>query len=118
MVGKFEISSFMILIGVFFPSVTGIMAGSNRSGDLANGQKSIPSGTIGAIMTTSICYLICVVLAGFACDGALMRDKFGESLANGDGLQAMDQNVIQIFEIQVWLMSFSRPIRFKGAYFS
>ena len=63
MVGKYEISSLMILIGVFFPSVTGIMAGSNRSGDLANGQKSIPKGTIGAIMTTTTAYLTCVVLS-------------------------------------------------------
>ena len=89
MVGTNAQSSLMILIGVFFPSVTGIMAGSNRSGDLANGQKSIPIGTICAILTTSIAYLACVLLSGFACDGALMRDKFGDSLSTGDGLQIL-----------------------------
>jgi len=85
LVGKHGISSMMIMIGVFFPSVTGIMAGSNRSGDLANGQKSIPKGTIWAIITTMTAYLSCVVLSGVACDGALMRDKYGDSLTNGDG---------------------------------
>uniref|UniRef100_A0A3Q3GXX5 Solute carrier family 12 member 7b n=1 Tax=Labrus bergylta TaxID=56723 RepID=A0A3Q3GXX5_9LABR len=49
---------FTLLVGIYFPSVTGIMAGSNRSGDLRDAQKSIPIGTILAIATTSfICIL-------------------------------------------------------------
>uniref|UniRef100_A0A3B3UNC5 Solute carrier family 12 member 5b n=1 Tax=Poecilia latipinna TaxID=48699 RepID=A0A3B3UNC5_9TELE len=39
-------SFFTLLVGIYFPSVTGIMAGSNRSGDLRDAQKSIPIGTI------------------------------------------------------------------------
>lgn len=39
--------------------VLGIMAGSNRSGDLRDAQRSIPFGTIMAIITTSI---ICIFL--------------------------------------------------------
>uniref|UniRef100_A0A8C9TIG4 Solute carrier family 12 member 7 n=1 Tax=Scleropages formosus TaxID=113540 RepID=A0A8C9TIG4_SCLFO len=42
-------TSFMLLVGIYFPSVTGIMAGSNRSGDLRDAQRSIPTGTILAI---------------------------------------------------------------------
>ena len=68
-------TSFTILVGIFFPSVTGIMAGSNRSGDLLDAQKSIPIGTIGAILTTSTVYLSCVLLFAGTVDNLLLRDK-------------------------------------------
>lgn len=68
-------TTFTILIGIFFPSVTGIMAGSNRSGDLADAQKSIPIGTICAILTTSTVYLSCVMLFAGTVDNLLLRDK-------------------------------------------
>lgn len=73
-------TSFTLLIGIFFPSVTGIMAGSNRSGDLADAQKSIPIGTICAILTTSTVYLSCVLLFAGTVDNLLLRDKFGQSI--------------------------------------
>ena len=53
----------------------GIMAGSNRSGDLADPQASIPIGTIMAIMTTSIVYLSSVLLFAATVDPLLLRDK-------------------------------------------
>uniref|UniRef100_A0A8C7Z8V9 Solute carrier family 12 member 6 n=1 Tax=Oryzias sinensis TaxID=183150 RepID=A0A8C7Z8V9_9TELE len=73
-------TSFTLLVGIFFPSVTGIMAGSNRSGDLKDAQRSIPIGTIFAILTTSIVYLSSVVLFGACIDGVVLRDKFGDSV--------------------------------------
>lgn len=76
-------TSFVILIGIFFPSVTGIMAGSNRSGDLADAQKSIPTGTIGAVATTSFVYLSCLLFFAGCVEGQLLRDKFGESMGGG-----------------------------------
>jgi potassium/chloride transporter 4/5/6 len=69
-----------ILIGIFFPSVTGIMAGSNRSGDLADPQTSIPAGTIAAILTTGLAYLSSVILFAATVDPLLLRDKFGQSI--------------------------------------
>nr|XP_020145617.1 solute carrier family 12 member 7 isoform X3 [Microcebus murinus]XP_020145618.1 solute carrier family 12 member 7 isoform X3 [Microcebus murinus] len=69
-----------LLVGIYFPSVTGIMAGSNRSGDLKDAQKSIPTGTIMAIVTTSFIYLSCIVLFGACIEGVVLRDKFGEAL--------------------------------------
>ncbi|XP_029313166.1 solute carrier family 12 member 7 isoform X1 [Cottoperca gobio] len=71
---------FTLMVGIYFPSVTGIMAGSNRSGDLRDAQKSIPVGTILAIGTTSFIYVTCVVLFGACIEGVLLRDKFGDSV--------------------------------------
>ncbi|XP_072184907.1 solute carrier family 12 member 7 isoform X2 [Excalfactoria chinensis] len=71
---------FTVLVGIYFPSVTGIMAGSNRSGDLKDAQKSIPTGTILAISTTSFIYLSCIVLFGACIEGVVLRDKFGEAV--------------------------------------
>ncbi|XP_057683508.1 solute carrier family 12 member 5b isoform X3 [Corythoichthys intestinalis] len=82
-----DISSFFtLLVGIYFPSVTGIMAGSNRSGDLRDAQKSIPIGTIAAITTTSTTLssdISCVVLFGACIEGVVLRDKFGEGV-NGN----------------------------------
>ncbi|KAI2653754.1 Solute carrier family 12 member 7 [Labeo rohita] len=71
---------FTLLVGIYFPSVTGIMAGSNRSGDLRDAQRSIPIGTILAIATTTVIYLSCVVLFGACIEGVVLRDKFGDSV--------------------------------------
>ncbi|KAK3746404.1 hypothetical protein QZH41_018221 [Actinostola sp. cb2023] len=75
-------TSFFILLAIFFPSVTGIMAGSNRSGDLKDAQQSIPKGTIAAIATTSFVYLTSVLLFGATIEGSLLRDKFGRSIGS------------------------------------
>ncbi|MBF0288564.1 MAG: amino acid permease [SAR324 cluster bacterium] len=49
--------SMMILFGIFFPAVTGFEAGVSMSGDLQNPKKSIPMGTIIAILVGMVVYL-------------------------------------------------------------
>ncbi|KAK9289193.1 hypothetical protein L1049_017667 [Liquidambar formosana] len=56
--------NFNALVGLFFPAVTGIMAGSNRSASLKDTQRSIPVGTLAATLTTSALYLFSVLLFG------------------------------------------------------
>ena len=49
---------------VFFPAVTGVMAGLGLSGDLRDPGKSIPLGSIAAVLTGLGVYLIVPVLLG------------------------------------------------------
>ncbi len=68
--------SFFTMFALFFPAVTGIMAGANLSGELANPGKSIPLGTLSAIgVTTAVYALMAVFLAGSRSHGELIDNN-------------------------------------------
>ena len=64
-----------VVFAVFFPAVTGIMAGVNMSGDLENPSKSIPMGTLAAIGTGYLIYMIIpIILSSRATPEQLIAD--------------------------------------------
>ena len=66
--------NFLWCIGLFYPSVTGIMAGSNRSGVLKDARKSIPVGTLSAILITTCIYVVVVLLYGTTISNAILME--------------------------------------------
>ena len=63
--------SFWALFAIYFPAVTGIMAGVNMSGDLRDPIRSIPRGTLMAVGVGFLVYLLQILLSG----GAFSRQQ-------------------------------------------
>jgi potassium/chloride transporter 4/5/6 len=67
---------FWTVFAVFFPAVTGVMAGVSLSGDLKDPKRSIPRGTLAALATGFVVYLIVpVALAAGADTQALIGNN-------------------------------------------
>ncbi len=87
-------TEFNKIFGVFFPAVTGIMAGANISGDLKNPERAIPLGTFIAIFITTTIYICVAVMLGGSVDRETLRDY---------------ENNIVVVEISIWA-----PIVYAG----
>lgn len=62
--------NFWSIFAIYFPAVTGILAGVNMSGDLKDPTRSIPRGTLMALGLTFVVYFLLIVVSG----GAIPRE--------------------------------------------
>ena len=68
--------NFWAVFAVFFPAVTGIMAGVSLSGDLRRPSRAIPRGTIAAVLVGFVVYMIVpVILAAAATPEELVSNN-------------------------------------------
>ena len=75
-VGDFKDANFWHVFAIFFPAVTGIMAGANLSGDLKEPRRAIPVGTLSAIGVTLVIYVgLAYLLARVATPEELRMDE-------------------------------------------
>jgi len=65
---------FWAIFAVFFPAVTGIMAGLGLSGDLADPKRSIPRGALAANLTGFCVYLSVPVLLALSASPEELRE--------------------------------------------
>lgn len=70
---------FWYVFAVFFPAVTGFTAGIGLSGDLKDPQKSIPKGTLSAVISGAAIYLIIPIF--LAITGALTIEQLSDPKA-------------------------------------
>lgn len=71
----------MVLFAIFFPAVTGFEAGVSMSGDLQDPKKSIPRGTIWAIIVGLVVYILLAVFFAYTVEGQMLATD-GQVLLN------------------------------------
>ena len=64
------------MFAILFNGCTGIMAGANISGDLADASRAIPVGTMAASGFTFVVYVLLFTMTAASCTSALLLNDY------------------------------------------
>uniref|UniRef100_A0A914VZI6 Solute carrier family 12 member 2 n=1 Tax=Plectus sambesii TaxID=2011161 RepID=A0A914VZI6_9BILA len=106
---------FFSVFAVYFPAATGIMAGANISGDLADPQKAIPKGTLLAIAVTTTLYLLTIWQTGATC----VRDADGLSpplFSNESSLKWIQPDCVYNATCEYGLMNYFQVMEIESGW--
>lgn len=56
-----QVCTLQLVFSIVFPAVVGMMEGANLSGDLKDPAYSIPVGTLAAVSTAFVCYILLII---------------------------------------------------------
>merc|ERR1719410_776982 len=102
-------NNFLTMVAIFFPSVTGCMAGANISGDLKKPSVNIPVGTIAAVIFSMLVYVAIAWMLGATVVRELIDETTGKYI-DGTGLY---HNYVIMSDISAF-----RPLVDMGIYAS
>ncbi|GBG27552.1 Solute carrier family 12 member 3 [Hondaea fermentalgiana] len=84
-----------IALSVFFPAVTGILAGANISGDLKNPSSAIPTGTVMAILLGACIYILLVIIFGSSFNRVTVASAtFAQNVTAADGTYELQYDCV------------------------
>ena len=104
-------NGFFSVFAVFFPAVTGIMAGANMSGDLKDPSVAIPKGTLYGIALTWVTYVgllwivgsVAVRCVGPACDDVgYGTSAWADSVGSREPEGGLVYNKLIMAQISLW----------------
>lgn len=72
---KGNIENFWKVFAIFFPAVTGVLAGASMSGELKDARSSIPKGTLSAVIVSFFIYTFVAVLFAVKAPADMLRSQ-------------------------------------------
>jgi len=68
--------SFFVVVGVFFPTICGVLAGVNMSGDLKEPVKNIQKGSITSLGVCGALYVLIILILGSTCNRTTLKEDY------------------------------------------